>query len=217
MPFTIEMLLSYFAVYNERYWPLQVLGILLGLLTLVPLLRPAKRWRQAVTAALAALWLWVGLVFWRGAATDMAMLYGPTALFTIQGILFLVALARDRVAYGSSGRLRTAAGLTFIAYALVGYPLVGLAVGHVYPETALSPLFPCPATLLTFGALLLARRVPWHLLVIPIFWALSGALWVYLGMVEDAGLVIAGIVGIAMLLATRGRTAQHGASVAPQT
>jgi hypothetical protein len=215
MPFRIEMLLDYFATYNEQYWPLQLLGYVAGLLTLVPLVRPGKRWSRVATGALAALWLWVGLVFWRQAAAQMAMLYGPTVLFATQGALLLYALARDEMAYGSAGRAGTAAGLFFIGYALVGYPLVGLAVGHVYPHTALSPLFPCPATLLTIGALLLARRVPWYLLVIPVFWALSGTLWFYLGMVEDAGLVIAGLAGIVML-AARGRAARRVAAAAPQ-
>jgi hypothetical protein len=216
MPFTIEMLLEYFVVYNERIWPLQLLGYVLGLLTLVPLFRPGKAWNRVVTGVLAFLWLWLGLVFWRQAAADMALLYGPTVLFAVQGALFLYALARDGIAYGPAGRVRTATGLAFTAYALVGYPLVGLVVGHVYPQAALSPLFPCPATLLTFGVLLLARRVPWHLLIIPIFWALSGALWFYLGMVEDAGLVVAGVAGIVML-ATRGRPSQRAVSAVPQS
>jgi hypothetical protein len=57
--------------------------------------------------------------------------------------------------------------------------------------------------------------VPRHLLVIPTFWAVSGALWLYLGMVEDAGLVIAGVVG-AIMLAARERAAQRAASAASQ-
>jgi len=215
MPFTIGMLLDYFAVYNQRIWPLQLLGYVLGLVTLVPLFRTSKAWDRAVTGVLAFLWLWLGLVFWRRAAADMAMLYGPTVLFAVQGALFLYVLARDGIAYGSAGRVRTAAGLAFAAYALVGYPLVGLLVGHVYPHTVLSPLFPCPATILTFGVLYYARRVPRYLLVIPTFSALSGVLWVYLGMVEDAGLVIAGVVGVIVLTA-RERALRRAASAAPQ-
>jgi hypothetical protein len=215
MPFSLEMLLDYFAVYNERIWPLQFLGYVAGLLPLVPLFRPGKAWNRVVTGVLALLWLWVGLVFWLQAASQMALLYAPTVLFAVQGALFLNALARDRIAYGQARRVHTAVGLAFIAYALVGYPLVGLWVGHTYPHTALSPLFPCPVTILTFGVLLLARRVPRHLLVIPTFWALSGAFWFYLGMVEDAGLVIAGVVGV-ILLAARERAVHRTASTTSQ-
>ena len=68
MPFSLEMLMDYFAVYNERIWPMQLLGYAVGLLTLVPLFRPGKAWDRVVTAVLAFLWLWVGLVFWLQAA-----------------------------------------------------------------------------------------------------------------------------------------------------
>ncbi len=212
MPFSIGMLLDYFAVYNERIWPMQLLGYAAGLLILVPLFRRGKAWNRVVTGVLAFLWLWVGIVFWMQAASGMAMLYAPAALFAMQGALFLYALAQDRITYGPTGRVDTAIGLAFIAYALAGYPLAGMLVGHVYPHTALSPLFPCPATILTFGVFLFARRVPRHLLIIPTFWAVSGVLWFYLGMVEDAGLVIAGVVGVVML-AARERAAHRAASV----
>jgi len=213
MSFSLEMLLDYFAVYNERIWPMQLVGYVAGLLILVPLFRPGKAWDRVVTGGLALLWLWVGFVFWVPAASDMAMLYAPAALFAAQGVLFLHALVRGHLSYGPAGRVATILGLAFVAYALVGYPLVGLWVGHVYPHTILSPLFPCPAIVLTFGLLLFARGVPRHLLVIPTLWAVSRVLWFYLGMFEDAGLVIAGVVGV-ILLAARERAA-HRAANAP--
>jgi hypothetical protein len=216
MPFSAEMLLDYFAVYNERIWPMQLLGYVLGLLTLVPLFRPGKAWNRMVTGVLAFLWLWLSLVFWRQAAITRASMYVPTVLFAVQGALFLHALIRDRIAYGAVGRVDTAVGLAFIAYALVGYPIAGLLASHVYPHSPLSPFFPCPATVLTFGVLVLARRVPRYLLVIPTLWAMSGAFWFYLGMVEDAGLVIAGVVGVVMLIA-RERAARRVDGAATQT
>ena len=216
MPFTIEMLLDYFAVYNERIWPMQLLGYVIGLLTLVPLFRVGKAWNRVVTGVLAFLWLWASFVFWLPAAADMALLYAPAALCAVQGALFLNALVRNSIEYRPVGRVETAVGLVFTAYALIGYPLVGLLVGHAYPHGILSPLFPCPTTILTFGALLLAWRVPRHLLVIPTFWAVSGALWLYLGMVEDVGLVIAGVVGVVMVLA-RERASRHAVAAASQS
>lgn len=215
MPFSLEMLLTYFAAYNERIWPMQLVGFALGLLTLVPLFRSSRVWDRVVTGVLAFLWLWLGLVFWREAAATMAMLYAPTVLFAVQGALFLYALVRDRITYGSGELIHTAIGLAFIAYALLGYPLVGLLVGHVYPRAALSPLFPCPGIVLTFGVLLLARRVPLYLLVIPTLWAVSGMLWFHLGMVEDAGLVIAGVVGVIILIA-RERAARSAVAAPSQ-
>jgi hypothetical protein len=211
MPFNLEMLLDYFAVYNERIWPTQWVGYVAGLLILVPLFRPGKAWNRVVTGVLALLWLWVSLVFWVPAASEMAMLYAPAALFAVQGLLFLHALVRGHLSYGPAGRVDTILGLAFIAYALVGYPLVGLGVGHVYPHAAFSPLFPCPAIVLTFGLLLFARGVPRHLLIIPTLWALSGLLWFSLGMFEDAGMVTAGVVGV-VLITARERAARRAAN-----
>jgi hypothetical protein len=215
MPFSLEMLLDYFAVYNERIWPMQLVGYGASLLILAPLLRPGKAWNRVVTGLLALLWLWVGLVFWVPAASQVAMLYAPAALFTVQGVLFLHALVRGHLTYGPAGRVDTSLGLAFVAYALVGYPLLGLGVGHVYPHAVLSPLFPCPAIILTFGLLFFARGVQRHLLVIPTLWALSGLMWLYLGMFEDAGLVIAGLVGVVMI-AARERAAHRAASATSQ-
>jgi hypothetical protein len=211
MPFSLEMLLDYFAVYNVRIWPIQLLGYVAGLLILVPLFRPGKVGSRVVTGVLALMWLWVGLIFWVPAAGQMAMLYAPAALFTVQGALFLNALVRGHLTYGPVSRADTILGLAFVAYALIGYPLVGLWVGHAYPHAVLSPLFPCPAIILTFGLLLFARGVPRYLLIIPTLWALSGLLWLYLGMYEDAGLVIAGVVGV-VLIAARERAAHRAAS-----
>lgn len=201
MPFSLEMLLNYFAIYNDRIWPAQWAGFALGLVALLPLFRTGRVWSRVVTGTLAFLWLWIGLVFWVGAARQMAVLYAPAALFVAEAALCLYALYREHVLYDSVGGAWVITGCIFIAYALVGYPLVGLMVGHEYPQAAISPLFPCPAIVLTFGVFLLARRVPWYLLVIPTFWALSGILWFSLGMVEDVGLVIAGVVGVVMLIA----------------
>ena len=84
MPFSLEMLLDYFAVYNVRVWPMQLLGYVAGLLILVPLFRRGKVGSRIVTGVLALMWLWVGLVFWVPAAEQMAMLYAPAALFAVQ-------------------------------------------------------------------------------------------------------------------------------------
>jgi hypothetical protein len=199
MSFTIEMLLNGFAVYNERIWPMQLVGYAIVLLTLVPLFRRGKMWNWVVTGVLALLWLWLGLAFWLPAAMRSPMYYVPVALFILQGILFIVALARGSIAYGPERRVDTIVGIALVSYALIAYPLVGMLVGHTYPHMALPPLFPCPATVLTFGVLFFAQRVPRHLLIIPALWAFTGILWLSIGMVEDIGLLLSGIVGVVML------------------
>jgi hypothetical protein len=63
-----------------------------------------------------------------------------------------------------------------------------------------SPTFgaPCPVVIYTFGMLLLARRVPFWLLIIPTLWAIIGTSAVIaFGVVQDIGLVISAVVVIA--------------------
>lgn len=67
---------------------------------------------------------------------------------------------------------------------------------------------PCPTTIFTFGLLLLTRGpVPLRLLVIPLLWALVGAsAALHLGVREDLGLVVTGLVATALLLLARPTT-----------
>jgi hypothetical protein len=42
--------------------------------------------------------------------------------------------------------------------------------------------------------------VPWGLLIIPLFWGLGGVLPVSVGILEDIGLIVAGVVGTVLLV-----------------
>src|SRR6185503_17117127 len=83
------------------------------------------------------------------------------------------------------------------------YPLIGIAIGHVYPRQPMFGVAPCPTTIFTFGLLVLtATRVPKHLLVIPFIWSVTSGISAPLnyGVYEDLGLVVAGIVGTGLLI-----------------
>ncbi len=81
-----------------------------------------------------------------------------------------------------------------------GIPLFGGLVGHTYPNASPFGLTPCPLVAFTFGLLLMTvQKVPKAILIIPLFYALSGFLWVSIGMVEDIGMVLSGLVGIWMI------------------
>lgn len=84
---------------------------------------------------------------------------------------------------------------------MVGYPLIGYFAGHVYPESPAFGLTPCPATVFTFGMLLMTdKKVPVLYLVIPLLWAIGGFIPVSIGVTEDIGLIIAGFLGTAMII-----------------
>jgi len=84
---------------------------------------------------------------------------------------------------------------------MIGYPVVGHFMGYEYPLTLPFGLVPCPTTVFTFGLFMLSdRKVPRYFLVIPILFTVSAGVSVSRGVREDVGLIVAGVVGTALML-----------------
>jgi hypothetical protein len=213
LPFTTEEFLDVFGRYNEAIWPMQVVAYGLGFAAVLLALRPTRWSSRFIAAVLAAFWLWTGLVYHRAYFREIngaAVLFG--ALFAVQAALWvLVGVVRPRLAFRIRRDLGGLVGGLFIAYTLVGYPLLGLALGQSFPRMPTFGVTPCPVTIYTFGLLLWTERpVPRVLLVIPLAWSLLGtSAAILLGIGEDFGLVVAGLLGTALLL-WRDRTAVGG-------
>jgi hypothetical protein len=130
--------------------------------------------------------------------------YAFGVLNIIQGCVFLYyGFVKSSLSFRFRPDVYGVAGAILIFYALLIYPILGYFLGHVYPQ---SPTFglPCPTTIFTFGMLLLTdNRIPIPILIIPFLWSLIGSTAaVKLGILEDTGLLAAGLVA-ASLLATR--------------
>jgi hypothetical protein len=199
IPFTAEQFLEVFARYNQAVWPVQVLLHVAAFAVIGLAWRAAGRW---VLPLLATLWAWMGLVYHWGfftAINPAAWVFG--ALFLVQGVLLLVVGLRSAppsfaIRFDRFG----IAGAVLVAYALVVYPLLGRALGHVYPA---SPTFglPCPTTIFTLGLFLWAEgRLPLRLLVIPTLWSVVGfSAALSLSVTEDYGLLVAAVITTLMI------------------
>ena len=198
MGITGEQLLEIFATYNQQIWPMQMVAYGLGFAGLLLAIWGRSLANRAVTAVLAFLWLWVALLFWLpGARQGFVPGYLFAAIFLVQGVLFLYQTLRPGLTFGFQRSLNSGAGIFFALYALVGYPAVGWLINHVYPQAPPFGLTPCPLVAYTFGLLLLTRtRVPKILLILPLFYAISGVYWATLGMVEDIGMALSGLLGV---------------------
>jgi hypothetical protein len=207
---TSDSLLRLFEDYNAAIWPMQVAAYLLGAFAVVLAVRKTGYSARVIAAILAFLWLFTGVGFFIfGLAPMFAPAYLFGALFIVQAGIFLAEVVRPRVSFGLGPGWSPIIGLLLIAFSVVGYPLLGLLVGHRYPRSPPFGLTPCPLVVFSFGLLLLAScRVPGRLVAIPLLWALAGVIPAAIGMVEDVAMVAAGVLGTALILARNARDAR---------
>jgi peptidoglycan/LPS O-acetylase OafA/YrhL len=206
MDFTVEQFLDVFERYNEALWPLQIVAYALGIAMVALAL---TRWKRASAVIFGVL-----AVLWAGMAVGYMWLYfadiNPAArlfaaVFLVQAVLLAVMAVKERGAsYGGRRDARTWIGLGLIAYAMLVYPLLGLALGHGYPRAPMFGLVPCPTTIFTFGMLLLAARPKRLLVWLPLAWSVIGFFAaIRFGIREDIGLLLAGVVTAAIIWRTR--------------
>ena len=206
MPFDTQQFLDVFADYNTSVFPAQILLLVAGLLILRLADSGDVSSSRIATSILSALWLWMGYVYhwvFFTRINDLAIVFG--AMFVVQAaILFYAGVIRNDLRFERQSGARRSIGTLVVVYALVIYPLIGMAVGHSYPY---SPTFglPCPTTIFTLGLLIRSsRRVPFYVPPLMLVWAAIGSSAAYsLGVTEDLGLLVAGVCAAAFVIADR--------------
>ena len=202
LPFTREQFFEVFAAYNAATWPAAVVAYPLAAIALVVALRGTPNSGRIVAVVLALMWVWVGIVY-------QGLFFAPinpvarffAAAFVIQAALFLWhAWSRGGIEYGPRGLFRTWAGATMILYALILYPLIGLAVGERYPAMPLFGVAPCPLLIFTFGLMLWASCARWWLWLVPVLWgAIGGSAAILLSVPQDWALPLSAVVALLVL------------------
>ncbi|MDF2446008.1 MAG: hypothetical protein K0S46_1244 [Moraxellaceae bacterium] len=203
LPFTPAQFFERFAAYHAAVGPLPLLLTALGAGVLWLVLRAPARAGRPAALFLALLWGWAGLVyhlgfFWRinpAAPLFAALCVGAALLFLRLGV------RQGALHFAEAGAVSRGAGAALAVFALVLYPALGPVFGHAFPA---APSFglPCPATLYTFGLLLMAARpVPRALLVLPTLWAgIGGSAAFLLGVTQDYALLAMPVVAAWLLL-----------------
>lgn len=206
MPFTIEQFLEVFKTYNQGVFPIQVLLYIMAFAAIFFAIRKASYSGKLISFILSLLWLWMGIVYHFNYFTSInqaAWLFG--GLFILQGIIFFViGVLKSKLTFKFKSDLRGITGTIHILFALIIYPVLGYFNGHIYPY---SPTFglPCPTTIFTLGLLCWVDKklapVVWG---IPILWSVIGFWAAFsLGVKEDIGLLVAGILTIILLVGKR--------------
>ena len=206
LPFTIEQFYGVFREYNTSVWPAQILLVALAVVAVALVVVP-RRWSGAgISSILAFLWAWLGLAFHLafftginpGAYVFAGVSLAGAVIFLWQGVL------RRKLEFRVVRSFRTVVGLILIVFALIVYPVWSHYAGHLYPAIPSFGL-PCPTTIFTVGMLaFLVAPYPRSPFVVPVLWCLVGVQAAFfLGVPQDLGLGIAGIVGIVLLARSR--------------
>jgi hypothetical protein len=192
LPFTAEAYFGAIEQCNLAAWPAQVVFYILAM----SLIFLAARKSRATNVGLAFFWIWMGTSYFLRLSSSFGIVaYIFMALFIVQGFLFL------KVRYKPGIGTFASIGGVLIIYAMVAYPLLGMFLGHGYPEVQLLGL-PAPTAIFTLGLLLwAAEAMPVYMFVVPVLWSLVGTLPAFMfGTLEDFGLLAAGIAGAIGLL-----------------
>ena len=199
-PFTIEQFMQVFSDYNLGVWPIQIYLVMIASVLIVLILKNMPGIGKLVLAILGFFWLWMGVAYHLMYFTEInAAAYGFGAAAVLQSIVFFFLAFKKSPVFSSDFSTRSMAGIVLIVYSILIYPLIAHFQGHIFP---VSPTFglPCPTTIFTFGILLfLQQRIPFFIVFIPLLWTIIGtSAAMMLGMVEDYGLIISGVIYIVM-------------------
>lgn len=191
-----------FELHNLAWWPLPLVTLGLGVVTLALALHGGMRAVRAAALVHAACWIWVAWAFHgeRYAAINPAAIWFAWA-FALEGVL-LLGLQRARLA--PAAPLQRRVGIGLLVFALLGLPLTGPLLGRSWAGAEAFGMAPDPTAVATLGVLLQfeARRV-WVLYLIPLAWCvISGATLWALDAPEFAVLPLA--VLLALVVARRG-------------
>jgi hypothetical protein len=210
LPFSAEQFFEVFRRYNEQVWPAQLALNALALLATAAawraLVRRSWTWARVTLIALAGLWAWSGIVFFKMFFASMTRAGELFGTFFVLQAAFLLLVAWMETPLGIPSQASVAAGLSMLVFALVLYPILGLAAGQRYPAF---PTFgaPCPLVILTLGVFCLLPALPRILLAVPLGWALLGATAATaFHVTEDFGLPLAALVTVVILYRERRRS-----------
>jgi hypothetical protein len=203
LPFSTEQFYGVFVQYNESVWPMQIVLYIIGVAILLLLLTKRPAASRIISALLALLWVWTAVTYYFLFFTRISASGWGIGALLLAGGLYIgwVGAVNGRIQFGVRGGLRGLIGGLLILYALVLYPLAGLAVGHRYPAMPTFGL-PCPVTIFTVGMLLFTvSQVPRSVFLAPALWGLFGGVSAtfLLGVYQDAGLLLAGIISLIIL------------------
>lgn len=206
LPFTVNEFFGVFAEYNQAVWPSQVALLALAVAAVVLVITPVRWSGVGVSAILAILWAWLALAYHFAFFTRINPLAHVFAAVSLLGaaVFLWQGVFRRRLRFARLGGWRGAVGAALIIFALAVYPAWSWQAGHGYPHMPTFGL-PCPTTIFSIGLLaFLDSPYPRSPFLVPVLWCFVGAQAAFfLGVRQDLALIVAGLVGIVLLVRSK--------------
>jgi len=201
-----------FELYNADVWPLQIVGLALGLALLVLIWRAPAWSGRAVATILVACWLFVAWAYLleRYDSINFAARYFAIGFVLQAALLAWTGVIRDRLRFDMRD-VAARTGLALIVYALAVHPLIALFTGRPWTQAEIFGLAPDPTAIATLGVLLAADGPRWHLLALPLLWCATSGLTLWTMESPEAPVApvlaaLAGALAVWKALAHRGKT-----------
>ena len=212
-PMTSEEFWKLIHEYDASIFPMQfIFSIVAVVLVVFMAKKPSAKLNKWINLFLVSCYLWIGVVFFLVHNRDLSarMHYFQPILMFIIAFLFALDIFVKRTNFKfSNNRGHNWIMLFFMAYSIIGYPLIGWLLGHPYSVkitgdfstwVPILGVYPCPTTIFSLSLLSLAlpqgdKKVMIPLLVWSLFSIMGPPLRMY-GVYEDIGLFFAGLYGL---------------------
>lgn len=199
---TTEAFWSQMGAYNEATLPVQIIMMIAAaILTYSVFAKTSARANALMKLFLFFAFAWTGIVFFLIYARSRASAFF-SALFIAVAILFAIDIFKKKTEF----RLPAARWLRYMTFFWIFlvclYPIIGMALGHHYPETCM-PMAPCPLTVFAIALATAAiPRVDKKVYIVLLPWAIMGLPKCLgaLGCYEDCILFAAGVYGLVLLV-----------------
>jgi hypothetical protein len=204
MPFTTEQFMEVFRSYNTAINPLHFLMTMLSIVCIGMIIRKDRFAVSGSLLILGLMWLINGIsyhIMFFSRINPIAKVFG--GMFILEAVAVMVlAVMSVRQPQVKLSLARRIAGWSLVFYGVIIYSVIGWLLGHRYPAAPMFGVAPCPTVIYTLGLLLiLPKKICLPVFIIPLLWVVVGSFAAFkLGMREDLGLLIAGLVTLFFLL-----------------
>ena len=199
----LSQFLATFGRASAAVWPMQIVWYLAAVAIVRLALWPVRRSSQLICALVAAYFAWIGIAYFAWQMPSMHYSWLWATVFTLQAVLLVVAgtVRRDLV-IRPRWDLSSGLGAVLIAYALIGYPLVGMLGGHALRTVPVFGVSPCASVIFFFGLLLWAvPPAPRYVLLVPLAWSLGAAPPdLSRGVAADYGMLVAALITAGLII-----------------